>query len=86
MIKIKIKFFGIYKELFNDEIDVCIKNNSTLNDLKNHLLDSLFNEKINYLKKTLDISLFSNDESILNDDYIIKNKEIIYLLPPFSGG
>ncbi|HIH2762174.1 MAG TPA: hypothetical protein ACYCC8_00420 [Candidatus Azoamicus sp.] len=45
MIKIKIKFFGIYKELFNDEIDVCIKNNSTLNDLKNHLLDSLLMKK-----------------------------------------
>lgn len=86
MIKIKIKFFGIYKEIFGTEINVDVKKDSTLRDLKNHLLKSFFNEKIDYLKKTFDKSLFSNDEYILTDDYIIKNAEILYLLPPFSGG
>ena len=31
-------------------------------------------------------SIFSNDIKILPNDYIFSHNEIIYLLPPFSGG
>ncbi|HIH2762477.1 MAG TPA: MoaD/ThiS family protein [Candidatus Azoamicus sp. MARI] len=86
MIKIKLKFFGIYNEIFGPEMDILIKDDSSLIELKTHLLNSLFETKINYLIKTFDKSLFSNDERILTNDYVIKNNEIIYLLPPFSGG
>lgn len=86
MIKVKIKFFGIYKEIFGTELSVDMDNNSTLNDLKDHLLTCIFNTKINYLKETFYKSSFSNDESMLSEDYIIKNNDILYLLPPFSGG
>ncbi|HIH2763102.1 MAG TPA: MoaD/ThiS family protein [Candidatus Azoamicus sp.] len=86
MIKIKIKFFGVYKEIFGTEINMNIKTNSTLTELKKIILENFFDTKIAYLKKTFDKSLFSNDENILTDDYIMKDNDVIYLLPPFSGG
>lgn len=86
MIKIKIKNFGIYKEILGNEILLTIEKNSTLNELKLYMIKNIFNLKTDFLKETFNKSLFSNEDSVLTDDYIIKNDETIYLLPPFSGG
>lgn len=86
MIKIKIKNFGIYKEILGNEVLLTIEKNSTLNELKICMIKNIFNSKTEFLKETFNKSLFSNEETVLTNDYIIKNDETIYLLPPFSGG
>lgn len=86
MIKIKIKNFGIYTEILGNEIILNLEKNLTLSELKFYMIENIFHSKIDFLKETFTKSLFSNEENILTDDYIIKDNDTIYLLPPFSGG
>lgn len=86
MIKIKIKFFGLFKEIFGPEITLDVKENSNLKEIKAQILNDIFENKIDHLKNTFNRSLFSNETEILHDDYILKNNDLLYILPPFSGG
>ncbi len=85
MIKIKIKFLGILKEYFKD-INLEIQQNITLKILKKNIIMSHSNKIPEHLKYTIEKSIFSNKNKILNDEEIIKENCTLYLLPPFSGG
>ncbi|HFL8819345.1 MAG TPA: hypothetical protein V7792_00345 [Candidatus Azoamicus sp. OHIO2] len=85
MLKIKIKFFGILKDYF-DDIDLNIEPNSTLLSLKEHIINKHLDNTSYYLKQTIYKSIFSNNDKFLDDSENIKENCTIYLLPPFSGG
>jgi len=86
MIEIKIKLFGIFEELFGNEIKLNIKKGTNLTDLKVYLINNFFNKDVKFLEATFKKSMFSDDSTILSENYILENKKTIYLLPPFSGG
>jgi len=86
MMYVKLKFFGIFRDYLNNEIDVKVDCGSNISDLKCYLRDEIFVGEFKILIGVLDKSIFSTDIIILSDDYILKSDDIIYLLPPFSGG
>lgn len=86
MIDIKIKTFGIFSEILGNEINFKIEKELKLKELRAIILKNFFEKKINNLEDTFNKSVFSSEIEILKEDYIIKKNEILYLLPPFSGG
>jgi molybdopterin converting factor small subunit len=86
MIKIKIITYGILKEYLSPEINIKLDENSKIDDLKIILFNNFKNDKSLILKNIFDKSIFSTSTNILSDNYILKNGDKIYFLPPFSGG
>ena len=88
--KIKVELFGISREFSkNNLIEFEIKNNSTIKDVRNKMinyLDQNFDGNKNY-KKILETSVFcSENNNIVSDNYKIKNNEKIGIIPPVGGG
>lgn len=85
MIEIKLKSFGVFSDFIGaDFVVLTLETNITLVCLRKIIAEKFkFSENI---KNLLDSSVFSNDSDILSDDYILSNKDVIYLLPPVSGG
>ncbi len=85
MIQLKLKLMGIFSEYFNDIEFIKLKNNSTINDLKKYLFYKLKKIDVNLIF-LLKNSVFFNGKILLNDYYVINLNDIIYVLPPISGG
>lgn len=86
MIKITIKMFGVFQDYFSDDVCVDVLNGTSIFLLKKELVEKFRGSSFVNFEYILDKSVFSNDSNILADDYILMNNDIIYLLPPFSGG
>lgn len=86
MLSIKLKVFGIYKDYFSSEMIINLPDGSDLVYFKNYLRKNLFVDDLSFLAFVLDKSMFSNNDSILSDNYLLKSGDAIFLLPPFSGG
>lgn len=85
MIKIKIKFFGILNDYFNN-LEIEVKKNISLYELKNMIINNHVDNTSNHLIDTIKNSLFAINNKVIKENNIIKKSCIIYLLPPFSGG
>ena len=88
--KIKVELFGISREFSkNNLIEFEIKNNSTIKDIRNKMinyLDQNFDGNKNY-KKILETSVFcSENNNIVSDNYKITKNEKIAIIPPIGGG
>ena len=72
----------------NDILDVELPENSNIGELRNSL-KKLINER--YSKNNLgnlpnSAAFFSENNEIINDNYKLKNKELISIIPPIGGG
>ena len=88
--KIKIELFGASREFSkNNLIEFEIKNNSTIKDIRNKMinyLDQNFDGNKNY-KKIVETSVFcSENNNIVSDNYKITKNEKIAIIPPIGGG
>ena len=87
--EIKIKLHGSSKMLSENEILLIeLPENSNIGQLRNSL-KKLINEK--YSKNNLgnlpnSAAFFSEKNEIINDNYKLKNKELISIIPPIGGG
>ena len=87
--EIKIKLHGSSKMLSeNETLLIELPENSNIGQLRNSL-KKLINEK--YLKNNLSnlpnsAAFFSEKNEIINDNYKLKNKELISIIPPIGGG
>ena len=87
--EIKIKLYGSSKMLSeNDTLDVELPENSNIGELRNSL-KKLINER--YSKNNLgnlpnSAAFFSEKNEIIDDNYKLKNKELISIIPPIGGG
>ena len=87
--EIKIKLHGSSKMLSeNETLLIELPENSNIGQLRNSL-KKLINEK--YSKNNLSnlsnsAAFFSEKNEIINDDYKLKNKELISIIPPIGGG
>ena len=87
--EIQIKLYGSSKMLSDKEIlYVELPNNSNIEKLRS-VLNKIISEK--YSKNNLSnlpnsAAFFSEKNEIINDNYKLKNKELISIIPPIGGG
>lgn len=86
MITINIKLFGIFQDYFPNSLLIDVPDDTSIFLLRTELLNKLKNDSFLNFEYVLNKSVFSNESNILDDSYILKHSDIIYLLPPFSGG
>ena len=87
--EIHLKLYGSSKMLSDKEI-LCIQlpNNSNIEKLRN-VLTRIISEK--YSKSNLEnlpetAAFFSEKDEVVNDNYKLKDKEFISIIPPIGGG
>ena len=87
--EIKLKLYGSSKMLSDKTIlQIELPNNSNIEKLRS-VLNKIISEK--YLKSNLrDLSktaaFFSESNEVINDNYQLKDKELISIIPPIGGG
>ena len=87
--KVVIELFGASRD-FSDKnsIEFDIKNNSTIKDVREEILDYLdlnFKGNKNFIK-IVNSSAFCSNNEIISDNYKITNNEKIAIIPPIGGG
>jgi len=87
--KVVIELFGASRD-FSDKnsIELDIKNNSTIKDVRKEILDYLnlnFKGNKNFIK-IVNSSAFCSNDNIISDNYKITNNEKIAIIPPIGGG
>ena len=87
--EIQLKLYGSSKMLSDKEIlHVKLPNNSNIEKLRN-VLNKIIAEK--YLQNNLQnlsktAAFFSEADEVINDNYKLKDKELISIIPPIGGG
>ena len=87
--EIQIKLYGSSKMLSNSEtLLINLPEKSNIGQLRNSL-KKFIDE--NYSKSNLgnlpnSAAFFSEKNEIINDNYKLKNKELISIIPPIGGG
>tara|TARA_B110000438_G_scaffold220671_1_gene213798 strand:+ start:316 stop:582 length:267 start_codon:yes stop_codon:yes gene_type:complete len=87
--EIQLKLYGSSKMLNDKEIlHIKLPNNSNIKKLRN-ILNKIISEL--YLKNNLKnlsktAAFFSEEDELINDNYKLKDKELISIIPPIGGG
>ena len=87
--EIRLKLYGSSKMLSDKEIlHIKLPNNSNIEKLRN-VLNKIISEK--YLKNNLKnlsktAAFFSDADKVITDNYKLKDKELISIIPPIGGG
>jgi molybdopterin converting factor small subunit len=87
--EIKLKLYGLSKILSDKEIlHIKLPNNSNIEKLRSVLskiiLEKYLQNNLQHLSKTA--AFFSEADEIINDNYRLKDKELISIIPPIGGG
>ena len=87
--EIQLKLYGSSKILSDKEtLNIQLPNNSNIKKLRN-ILTKIISEKC--LKSNLEnlpktSAFFSEKDEVVNDNYKLKDKEFISIIPPIGGG
>ena len=87
--EIQLKLYGSSKMLSDKDIlNIELPNNSNIEKLR-IALSKIISKK--YLKNNLQnlsktAAFFSQEDEIINDNYKLKDKELISIIPPIGGG
>ena len=87
--EIQLKLYGSSKILSDkDTLNVQLPNNSNIKNLRD-ILTKIISEKysksdLNNLPKTA--AFFSEKDEVVNDNYKLRDKELISIIPPIGGG
>jgi len=87
--EIQLKLYGSSKILSDkDTLNIQLPKNSNVEKLRN-ILTEIISEKhsksnLASLPKTA--AFFSENDEVINDNYKLKNKELISIIPPIGGG
>ena len=87
--EIELKLYGSSKILSDKEtLNIQLPNNSNIEKLRN-ILFKIISEKhsksnLENLPKTA--AFFSEKDEVVNDNYKLKDKESISIIPPIGGG
>ena len=86
---IQLKLYGSSKILSDkDALNIQLPNNSNIRNLRD-ILTKIISEK--YSKSNLEnlpktAAFFSEKDEVINDNYKLKDKEFISIIPPIGGG
>ncbi|HFL8824144.1 MAG TPA: MoaD/ThiS family protein [Candidatus Azoamicus sp. OHIO1] len=87
MLNIRLRFFGVFSDYFKIDLSINLNNGANLNDLRNLISFEMQARNLDFnFTSLLKSSVFSNEDEILADSYLLKSEDVIYLLPPVSGG
>ena len=87
--EIQLKLYGSSKILSDkDTLNIQLPNNSDIKKLRD-ILDKIISEK--YSKSNLEnlpktAAFFSEKDEVVNDNYKLRDKEFISIIPPIGGG
>ena len=87
--EIQLKLYGSSKMLSDkDTLNIQLPNNSNIRKLRD-ILTKIISEKysksnLKNLPKTA--AFFSEKDEVVNDNYKLKDKEFISIIPPIGGG
>ena len=87
--EIQLKLYGSSKILSDkDTLNIQLPDNSNIEKLRN-ILNKIISKK--HLKNNLEnlpktAAFFSEKDEIVNDNYKLKDKEFISIIPPIGGG
>ena len=87
--EIQLRLYGSSKILSDKEtLNIQLPNNSNIEKLRN-ILSKIISEK--YSKSNLEnlpktAAFFSEKNVVINDNYELKDKEFISIIPPIGGG
>ena len=87
--EIQLKLYGSSKILSDKgTLNIQLPNNSNIEKLRN-ILTKIISEK--YSKSNLEslpkiAAFFSEKDEVVNDNYKLKDKEFISIIPPIGGG
>jgi len=87
--EIQLKLYGSSKILSDkDTLNIQLPDNSNIEKLRN-ILNKIISKK--HLKSNLEnlpktAAFFSEKDVVVNDNYKLKNKESISIIPPIGGG
>ena len=87
--EIQLKLYGSSKILSDkDTLNIQLPNNSNIEKVRD-ILSKIISEK--YSKSNLEslpktAAFFSEKDEVINDNYKLKDKEFISIIPPIGGG
>ena len=87
--EIQLKLYGSSKILSDkDTLNIQLPNNSNIESVRD-ILTKIISEK--YSKSNLEnltktAAFFSEKDEVVNDNYKLKDKEFISIIPPIGGG
>ena len=87
--EIQLRLYGSSKILSDkDTLNIQLPNNSNIEKLRN-ILSKIISEK--HLKSNLEnlpktAAFFSEKDEVVNDNYKLRDKEFISIIPPIGGG
>ena len=87
--EIQLKLYGSSKILSDkDTLNIQLPNNSNIEKVRD-ILTKIISEK--YSKSNLEnlsktAAFFSEKDEVVNDNYKLKDKEFISIIPPIGGG
>ena len=88
-VEIQLKLYGSSKILSDREtLNIELPNDSNIEKLRN-ILTKIISEK--HLKSNLEnlprtAAFFSEKDEVVNDNYKLRDKEFISIIPPIGGG
>lgn len=87
--EIQLKLYGSSKMLSDEEVlHIELPKNSNIEKLRSTLHKIIskkyFKNNLQNLSKTA--AFFSETDEVINDDYKLKDKELISIIPPIGGG
>ena len=87
---IKLELFGASREFSNkDHLEFEVKEKIEIKDFRKELinyLDKKFKGNKNFIKIVESSAFCSEDNNIINDNYIITKDQKIGIIPPIGGG
>jgi molybdopterin converting factor small subunit len=87
--KIKVELFGVCRELSDqDFINLDFDNEILIKDLRDKMIEIVkekFPSNDNYLEMVKKSAFSANDE-IVGDEFKIKDKQTVSIIPPIGGG
>ena len=87
--EIQLKLYGSSKILSDkDTLNIKLPNNSNIRNLRD-ILTKIISQK--YSKSNLEslpksAAFFSDKDEVVNDNYKLRDKELISIIPPIGGG
>ena len=88
--KIKLELFGASRDFSSkDHLEFDIKEKIEIKDFRKkfiNYLDKNFKGNKNFIRIVENSAFCSEDNNIINDDYIISKDQRIGIIPPIGGG
>jgi len=87
--EIQLKLYGSSKILSDkDTLNIQLPKNSNVEKLRNILTEIISEKhsKSNLVGLPKTAAFFSENDEVVNDNYKLKNKELISIIPPIGGG